>query len=473
MKRSLSDKGRKALSDNMTKQNKLRKIDLTEEMLRKYYIDEGLTIKQIVEKYNYSLSTVTRRLKEFNIKLTKEEKSKRYSLAGGRQEIFTKEELENIYIKQNKSLKEIETEYNISHKQLLRLITLYNLHKSKELERENYKKSIEKLYGVSNSWAAPEVKERIHDIILEKYGVDYACELPQAKEANKPFKISKINKEFSNKLTKLNIEHELEYMNFDVKIGNTLVEIDPSYTHNITIKAKFNNVEKECISKDYHINKTNKANGLGFKCIHIFDWDDQNKIINMFLSKTIIYARQCKLKVITLKEANDFLNLYHLQNGLIKQDICLGLFYKDMLVEVMTFGKPRYNKKYEYELLRLCSHKEYKITGGSEKLFKYFINNYKPKSIISYCDKSKFSGDIYSKLGFILKGISKPSRHWYNIKTKQHITDNLLRQRGFDQLFETNYGKGTSNEELMIMHGFIEVYDCGQLTYVWNNKDTI
>ena len=332
---------------------------------------------------------------------------------------------------------------------------------------------MEKLYGVSNSWAAPEVKERIHDIILEKYGVDYACELPQAKEANKPFKISKINKEFSNKLTKLNIEHELEYMNFDAKIGNTLVEIDPSYTHNITIKAKFNNVEKECISKDYHINKTNKANELGFRCIHIFDWDDQNKIINMFLPKTIIYARQCKLKVITLKEANDFLNLYHLQNGLIKQDICLGLFYKDMLVEVMTFGKPRYNKKYEYELLRLCSHKEYKITGGSEKLFKYFINNYKPKSIISYCDKSKFSGDIYSKLGFILKGISKPSRHWYNIKTKQHITDNLLRQRGFDQLFETNYGKGTSNEELMIMHGFIEVYDCGQLTYVWNNKDTI
>ena len=95
MKRSLSDKGRKALSDNMTKQNKLRKIDLTEEMLRKYYIDEGLTIKQIVEKYNYSLSTVTRRLKEFNIKLTKEEKSKRYYLEGGRKEIYTKQEPEN------------------------------------------------------------------------------------------------------------------------------------------------------------------------------------------------------------------------------------------------------------------------------------------------------------------------------------------------------------------------------------------
>ena len=470
MKRSISESGRKALSENMIKQNKLRKIDLSEEKLRKYYIEEGLTIKQIVEKYGYSLSTITRRLKEFNIKLSKEEKSKRYSLAGGRQEIFTKEELENIYIKQNTSFKDIVSSYNISHKQLSRLIGLYNLHKPKALERDNYKKTMQKLYGVSNSWSVPEIKDKIHETIKDTYGVDWACELPQAIEANKPFKISKINKEFSDKLTQLNIEHELEYKNFDIKIKNTLIEINPSYTHNTTIKTKFNNIEKELLSKEYHLNKTLKANELGFKCIHIFDWDDQNKIINMFLPKTIIYARQCKLKVITLKEANDFLNLYHLQNGLIKQDICLGLFYKDMLVEVMTFGKPRYNKNYEYELLRLCSHKEYKITGGSEKLFKYFINNYKPKSVISYCDISKFSGDVYSKLGFILKGISKPSRHWYNIKTKQHITDNLLRQRGFDQLFETNYGKGTSNEELMIMHGFIEVYDCGQLTYVWNNK---
>ena len=60
-----------------------------------------------------------------------------------------------------------------------------------------------------------------------------------------------------------------------------------------------------------------------------------------------------------------------------------------------------------------------------------------------------------------------PTCHWYNIKTGQHITDNLLRQRGFDQLFSTNYGKGTSNRELMLQHNFVEIYDCGQSTYVW------
>lgn len=57
-----------------------------------------------------------------------------------------------------------------------------------------------------------------------------------------------------------------------------------------------------------------------------------------------------------------------------------------------------------------------------------------------------------------------------DIKTEQHITDNLLRQRGFDQLFNTNYGKGTSNEELMLEHDFLPIYDCGQITFIYKKK---
>ena len=67
---------------------------------------------------------------------------------------------------------------------------------------------------------------------------------------------------------------------------------------------------------------------------------------------------------------------------------------------------------------------------------------------------------------------NKPARktlrpnEYYNPKTKRHITDNLLRQRGFDQLHNTNFGKGNSNEELMKEYGYVEIYDCGQLVFV-------
>ena len=81
---------------------------------------------------------------------------------------------------------------------------------------------------------------------------------------------------------------------------------------------------------------------------------------------------------------------------------------------------------------------------------------------------SKFKGDIYKDLGFILKSSGLPSKHWYNDRLKLHITDNLLRQRGFDQLFKTKYGKGTSNEQLMRDNKFVEIYDAGQSVWVWN-----
>ena len=101
-------------------------------------------------------------------------------------------------------------------------------------------------------------------------------------------------------------------------------------------------------------------------------------------------------------------------------------------------------------------------------MFKYFIKNYLPKSIISYCDRSKFTGEVYDTLGMKLHHTTEPSKVWS--KGAEKVTDNLLRQRGFDQLFGTNYGKGTCNEELMLKYGWLPVYDCGQAVYEWVNR---
>ena len=165
------------------------------------------------------------------------------------------------------------------------------------------------------------------------------------------------------------------------------------------------------------------------------------------------------------------MNKYHCQNTCKNQKVRIGLYYNNEIVAIMTFGSPRYNKKFSWELLRLCFHKDFEIVGGTQKMFKYFIHNYNPQNIISYCDNSKFGGSIYTKLGFTLHVIkNKPSKHWYNCKTKIHITDNLLRQRGFDQLFNEHYGKNIDNEELMRMNGFVEIYDAGQSVYEWSKR---
>lgn len=307
----------------------------------------------------------------------------------------------------------------------------------------------------------------------EKYGVDYPCLTEQYLNSVGTRMHSKVNENFGKLLTKLNIDFEDDFKlgnyfyDFYIKDTNVFIEINPTFTH-----TSFDTGVYPPLDRNYHRNKTEYAKTQGYRCINIWDWDDWCKIVDLLKFNKTLYARKLQLKEITKQEANIFIQNNHLQDSCYGNTVNLGLFYENQLVQVMTFGKSRYNENYEYELLRLCTKTGYKITGGAEKLFKHFIDNHKPNSIISYCDLSKFNGDVYQRLKFNLLRINTPSKHWCN-KERKHILNSLLMQQGFDRLFKTNYGKGTSNEELMLENGWLPIYDCGQAVYVWDSKSNM
>lgn len=332
-----------------------------------------------------------------------------------------------------------------------------------EIVKNKSKETCLKKYGVDYPSKDKTTKEHIKQTNLKKYGVEWFCMHPNARlySSNN----SKPNLCFEKKLKENNISYEREFpltkYSYDFKVGSILVEINPTITHN----SYLNIFKGEPKKPNYHLNKTNKAKENGFHCIHVWDWDDEDKIVNLLKPKETLYARNLSLMEVDEKTANTFLNKNHLQNMCRGQLIRIGLFLNDELVQLITFGKPRYNKNYEWELLRLCTKNGYAVVGGANKLFSHFIKIHNPKTVISYCDLSKFDGDVYKILGFDLSNVTKPAKHWWDGKT--HITDDLLMQRDFDQLFGANYGKGTNNEELMINHKFLPVYDCGQSVWVY------
>lgn len=331
-----------------------------------------------------------------------------------------------------------------------------------------------KLKMFSNPENKRKMLDRVAKTCLEKYGVSSYILSDDVRVQTQ--KISKTNRLFAEKSGITEFEFSLNEYSYDLKKNNILIEIDPTVSHNTEISyvhltrmcKKENCTEHRPVEPDYHINKSNTALDNGYHCIHIFDWDRWDKIIYMIQDKETLYARNLTIKEVSKDECNSFLNEFHLQNTCQGQTIKIGLYKDIQLIQIMTFGKPRYNKNCEYELLRLCTHKNYKVVGGAERLFKHFLNTYNPSSIVSYCDLSKFTGKVYTDLGFKLNSKPRPSKHWS--KGKMHITDNFLRQRGYDQIFNTNYGKGTDNELLMIQNGWLPVYDCGQATYIWNKE---
>lgn len=318
-------------------------------------------------------------------------------------------------------------------------------------------------FGVDNPSKSSAIKQKIKETMIEKYGVEYGTLLSTANK----HRLSKINQEFGQFITEqtgfsVNYEFPLGGKLYDIRIEGTniLVEIDPTYTHNL----KGNHWTDKGLDKNYHKNKSEVAKEFGYRCIHVFDWDDINKIVDLIRPKQVIHARECSIFKLNSAVADEFLDRYHLQGTVKGQILRLGLVKDCELFQVMTFGRPRYDKKHSVELLRLCTKAGYAVVGGAEKLFKFAVNDLCVRDIISYCDLSKFSGDVYQRLGMKLLRITEPQEVWS--KGSQRITANLLRQRGFDQLFGTNFGKGASNEELMLAAGWLPVCDCGQAVYV-------
>ena len=359
--------------------------------------------------------------------------------------------------------------------------------KSKEL-REKAKLTCLKRYGVDNAAKSPELLEKRYkslqehsgpyhgsereskyiNTMMEKYGVPYSCLLPSATGYGIT---SKINNKFLQLLiqnginvTEDDMEFRIQNRLYDIRIPNTniLIEIDPTYTHTTKKTLK-------CSGKqpNYHLTKTILAESNGYRCVHVWDWDDWNRIIKMFLPRKKLYARNMNIYVLKNKNViNSFLNDNHIQGTARGQKLCLGLVQDDKLYQILTVGKPRYNTNYDTEIIRMCTRSGYQVIGGTSKLFK-FACAYGLGKVISYCDRSKFTGEVYRNIGMELKEATSPSKIWS--KGKRYVTAATLAKNGYDRIFKTSYGKGTNNEELMLENGWLPIYNCGQYVYELNS----
>ena len=244
----------------------------------------------------------------------------------------------------------------------------------------------------------------------------------------------------------------------DLNIG---IEFNGNWWHN----------EKVCTNKLYHQEKSKLAEEKGIFLYHIFEYEWNTKkeqILNQLnnllgINNEKIYARNCIIKNVSNKDKKQFLENNHLQDN-DSSSIKLGLYYNNHLVSLMTFCKPRFNKKYEWELSRFCSKAGCNVIGGASKLFKYFINEYSPKSIISYSNIAHTKGNLYKMLGFNLESISEPNYVWYRSNkfySRYQCQKHKLLEQGFD---------GKSETEIMHNRGYYRIYDCGNKIWSWFNK---
>ena len=289
----------------------------------------------------------------------------------------------------------------------------------------------------------------------------------------------KINKGYSNTekeiasfiKNELNINiqenYKIDGVEVDIYISEYkfAIEFDGLYWHSeISGEKKWN----------YHLNKTDICEAVGVFLIHIFE-DEwiykkdvvKSKIRNMLgLTLDKVYARKCEIKEISVKEKNEFLDMYHLQGTDNISMNKIGLFYNDVLISVMSLTKYKYIKDLDnvYELSRFATKSDIILVGGFSKSLKYFIEKYNPKSIITFADRrwSK-KENVYTKNGFELTNITQPSYWYFN---KAHNRQHRFNYR--KSLLEKKldiYDENLSEWENMQLNGYDRIWDCGNFRY--------
>ena len=233
----------------------------------------------------------------------------------------------------------------------------------------------------------------------------------------------------------------------------------------------------------YHLNKTLACNQLGYKLIHIFEdeWMVNKELVKSKLEHILgvsdgikIGARKVIVNKISKEDKSYFLDEFHIQ-GNDKSDIFYGAYYNNILVGVMTFNSQRNmtkNIEGEYELSRFSTRQGYVISGLASKILKQFINDFFPSSIISFADRrwtTDGNNNMYTKLGFQLTSILKPTYFYYSSKVNRYKRYHKF-SFGKNSLKKKYDGIDLSKSESEITKelGYSKIWDCGLFKYRLN-----
>lgn len=254
------------------------------------------------------------------------------------------------------------------------------------------------------------------------------------------------------------------------------------YVPSLKLAIEYNGLywHSEATGKDrwYHYDKMKACEAKGIRLIEIFEDEYLNHkdiVINKLLhligkdsNKEKIGARKCKVKKIENKEAEVFLDKYHIQ-GYGKATICYGAFFNDKLIGVMTFVKW---KDGEYELNRFATDYNYICQGVGGKLFKAFVKENNPDYVKSFADRrwsSEVTGNIYEKIGFEKEEEEEPDYCYLSlIKPDERIHKFNMRKQTLSKKYDLPM-EMTENEMAKEL-GYTKIWNCGLIKYCWKKE---
>lgn len=297
-----------------------------------------------------------------------------------------------------------DKQYQVNNNNKLKYLPTACSYKCRTIKRTET--SLEK-YGCIAPGNNPEARKKASETMMKNFGVPYAMMSPEIKKKSKETLLKK----------------------YDVD--------------NIMKSKEF--AKKYRKSKQIKKSSENKSNRILIPIEHR------------------IYARNCKLFVLYQEYAQEFLNQYSIYPVDNEKKLHLGLLYQNELIQIMSFREYKENKKYDYELVHLCTKPGYQIIGGASKLFYFATHQYEMNNIVAFCDLSKFQGNVFEKIGMHKVKNIPPVKYWS--MDDICIPHSAIDKKFILDMFGIKLKSKSDIEDIMMDSLWIPIYDCGHTIF--------
>lgn len=374
--------------------------------------------------------------------------------------IPSKKELIRLYEKENMTLLDIGKHYNTSNVTVKKWFVKYNiqlLKHSQTISQKVIPKIIDynlKNFGYEYFFASEEGKKKIADSFMKKYGVPYH---PINNTSDAELEVLAYFNSLSPEFKKdRSIGIELDGYNSDLKIAFEYCGI---FWHSEDKKGK-----------ELHFKKYKKCKENNIRLITIFEdeWKNKNEQTKGFIKAVLrktenkVYARKLKLEKVN-KRDNDTINFLlenHIQGSPhITNTICHYILKdtNNIIYASMSFSKHHRNGK-EIVLSRYCVKINHDVVGGSERLFKAALSDFKC-NIKTWSDNRWSEGAMYDKLGF--KMTKELAKDYYYVGKKQRIPKQKMTKK------KMMAAPNQTEEERARELGYDRIWDCGKKTWIY------
>jgi len=222
----------------------------------------------------------------------------------------------------------------------------------------------------------------------------------------------------------------------------------------------------------YHQKKSLAVSDAGARLIHVWEHHWRDPLYRTRMEHVLrhalglsqpVGARTLTLGPLDPSVSRELLHTWHAQ-GSVGATHHLALWDRDQVMAVMTFGRPRFNRDRDWELLRYCNRPGYRVQGGASRLLREFVRTVSG-SVMTYAalDRTAIHDCMYARLGFVLDGFTDPGYCW--VSGRQVVSRYQAQAARIGTLLP-DVDLSLSENDRMRALGFCKLYDSGNARFL-------